>query len=135
MDDNHPWTLTIPGTPESNNRLLRMDFHDRQRLIYEWREKVGLMAKVKRVRFEEPVSLEVTFYFPDRRTRDLINYAAGLDKQIVDALVDVGVVADDNGAHIPEIRLRYRVDKERPRTEIQLTAIESLPAAGPAPAV
>lgn len=130
MNDN-PWTLTIPTTPESNNRLLRMDRHERQRLVYEWRQKVGLLAKVQRVRFEAPVRLDVTFYFPDRITRDLINYAAGLDKQVIDALVDVGIVKDDSGRHIPEITLRYRVDPERPRTELQLTAIESLPAHAP----
>ena len=127
------WTLVIPSTPESNNRLLRMDYHERQRLVTEWRVKVGLLAKVQRVRFEGPVALDVVFYFRDRRSRDLLNFAAGLDKQIVDALTDVGIIKDDNGANIPDIRLRYRVDRERPRTEVMLTAIGSQPDP-PAPA-
>lgn len=53
----------------------------------------------------------VTFAFPDRRRRDLDNLFAAL-KCGIDVLVRLAVIPDDGPEHIPEWRLRYRVDAE-----------------------
>ena len=59
------------------------------------------------------ISMEVTYYFKDRRRRDVTNY----DKPILDALTGI-VYVDDS--QVTDIVLRKRIDKGYPRTEIRI---------------
>lgn len=67
-----------------------------------WRELAGWRFR-QAWRNQPPlgkVMVVVTFHFPDRRRRDPHNWVQHVLKPCVDGMVDAGVVADDDGAHL-----------------------------------
>jgi Holliday junction resolvase RusA-like endonuclease len=65
-------------------------------------------------------SVSLLFRFPDRRRRDLFNYA-GACKPYLDGLVDAGVMADDSGIEWGEIS--RCIDREHPGVTIKIEPI------------
>ena len=64
-----------------------------------------------------PIDLSLVFYFDNERRHDLDNAAAG----VMDALVQAGVIEDDNVKYVSCPTLQYGgVDKTNPRAEIYL---------------
>ncbi len=70
----------------------------------------------------EKVVLVITWYEPDRR-RDPDNIMAG-QKFILDGLVAAGTIPNDSQKYIAGIVHRFRVDKRRPRVEVEIVDIE-----------
>ena len=62
--------------------------------------------------------MSLTYYFQDSRRRDPDNYAG---KLILDGLTKAGVIADDDFDHITLEIKKGGVDKENPRTEVEIT--------------
>jgi hypothetical protein len=65
-------------------------------------------------------SVSLAFRFPDRRRRDIFNYA-GACKPYLDGLVDAGVMADDSGIEWGEIS--RCIDREHPGVTIKIEPI------------
>lgn len=64
-----------------------------------------------------PITLQLTFYFDNKRRHDLDNCAAG----VMDALTKAGILEDDNVNCVDTLILKYGgIDKENPRAEIFL---------------
>jgi len=63
-----------------------------------------------------PLAIQITYYFPDRRWRDVTNY----DKPILDALV--GLAYKDDSQIVTAI-LHKAVDPASPRTEIRIVKV------------
>lgn len=75
-----------------------------------------------RLRTDKPINTGVNvkclFYMPTRRRVDLVNLLEAID----DILVDAGILEDDNSRIIcAHDGSRVRYDKEKPRTEIEIT--------------
>ena len=69
----------------------------------------------------DPVSVKCLFYMPTKRKVDLTNLLEAID----DILVKVGVLQDDHsGIVVSHDGSRVLYDKERPRTEVEITIIE-----------
>lgn len=67
-----------------------------------------------------PINIRAEFYMGTRRRCDLVNLLQALD----DVLVHYGVIADDNYKIVAgHDGSRVLYDKERPRTEIEITEI------------
>ena len=70
-----------------------------------------------------PVNVKCIFYVPTKRACDLTNHLESID----DILVKAGILKDDNykilASHDGS---RVRVDKDNPRTEIEITKQEDL---------
>ena len=112
--------LTVPGNPLSVNHLYGQ--HGKRRFLYaagkKYKELVAKVAtdavKGKKLPTSEDIALMViTYYFPDRRRRDVTNY----DKSPIDALT--GIIYDDD-CQIQMVVLRKSIDKANPRTEIMI---------------
>lgn len=106
--------LTIPGNPLSVNHLYGQ--HGKRRFLYAAGKKYkDLVASIAKPYFKEPldgnVSLEITYYFPDKRRRDVTNY----DKSPIDALS--GIAFQDD-CQVQTCMLRKHIDKDNPHTEI-----------------
>ena len=56
--------------------------------------------------YTKPVRIHYTIYFKDQRKRDLMNFVAVVDKFALDALVERGVIKDDNYKYV----VGYTVD-------------------------
>lgn len=68
-----------------------------------------------------PVNVKAVFYMPTRRIVDLVN----LQEALLDVLVRCNVIADDNSRIVVSMDgSRVDYDKERPRTEVEITHVQ-----------
>ena len=116
--------VTVFDIPPSNNKYMgnSHDFNGYRRIKEEWHWKIkAALNKVKKPK--NPIKravVTITYYFKDSRRRDPDNYSG---KMILDPLVREGVIADDSFSCI-DLRLRRGgVDKNEPRTEIEITEV------------
>ena len=65
--------------------------------------------------------LTFTTYYATNRPHDVDN---SCPKFIIDGLCMAGFIEDDSSAHITQLTLRVGVDKDRPRTEIEVNIIK-----------
>lgn len=79
----------------------------------EYKRDLGVRAKKQENLGNADIFMEICYYFPDRRRRDVTNY----DKVVLDALS--GITYEDD-KQISEIILRKYIDKHNPRTEVRL---------------
>lgn len=115
--------LDIPRVPPSNNVLLRLHWAQRKTLIDEWHSDVfWLVMETGREKFDV-ARVEAVIYFAEKRRRDICNFMASLDKLVLDELVACKVLADDDSVHLPEISVRFDIDKDNPRTEVSVYEI------------
>lgn len=122
-------TLVVPGdTPSKKNgkRIITNSRTGKPMIISSTRHndwEKGAIAAVA-LQFagykvtDYPVALGLTFYFSNKRARDLDNVAAS----IMDVLVKSGVLEDDSTKYVTRLVLEYGgVDKENPRVEVELS--------------
>lgn len=64
----------------------------------------------------ESCKIKITYYFKDKRRHDPSNY----DKFLLDGLVEANIIVDDNYNVIKEFTTVGLVDKENPRTVIEI---------------
>lgn len=70
------------------------------------------------------VELIYTLYPKTKRLCDIGNILSIHDKYLCDALVEFGVLPEDNYNHIPKIQFQFgHIDKDNPRVEIKITEI------------
>lgn len=116
--------ITVYDIPPSNNCFLgnshSFNIYRREKEKWHWLIKAAI-AKVKKP--PQPIGhalVHITYYFGDRRRRDPDNYSG---KMILDPLVREGVLKDDSFGAVT-LRLSGRVQRENPRTEIEIFDLE-----------
>ena len=67
----------------------------------------------------DKVSVTANVYFPDNRRRDLDN----ITKLLCDAIVESGIIEDDNWQILNELHLYGFLDREDPRIELEIKEI------------
>lgn len=121
--------MTIYGNPKTKKNSSQIILNrntGRPMLIpskaYKQYEKdCGMQLKGKGMKIDYPVNLKATYYRKDRRKVDLSN----LHEALQDILVKYGVLADDNFTIVvAHDGSRVEIDKENPRTEVEITAYE-----------
>ena len=76
---------------------------------------------MKSLGIDQPVNVAAKFYMPTRRRVDLTN----LNEALHDILVNYGILTDDNAKIIVSTDgSRVYWDKDNPRTEVIITAVE-----------
>ena len=88
------------------------------KLYYEFEKNCGYFLKRYAKHIDYPVNLNVKFYVPDRRKRDLTN----LENALADILVKYGVLVDDNYSVLAGwdgSRIIYEKDREEIIIEIE----------------
>ena len=108
--------ITVHDIPPSNNQYMgnsrNFNIYRREKERWHWLIKSAL-AKVKKPREPyERAAVHIMYY-----CKDPDNYSG---KMILDPLVREGVLKDDN-FNVVELRLSGGVDKDNPRTEIEIT--------------
>ena len=108
--------LTIPPSANSqwriaNNRIFKT------RLAKDWQEEAAwelkISAKGEKTPFDK-IRVTMDVFFPDNRKRDLDN----LLKLTGDAIQESGVVRND--ADIWEWNVKKKLDREKPRMEVEI---------------
>lgn len=110
--------IVVKEIPPSNNKFLgnSHNFNDYRREKERWHWLIKAAIKERPKEPIEKAEVRITYYFKDRRRRDPDNYSG---KMILDPLVKEGIIVDDSFNHI-ELRLSASIDKENPRTEIEI---------------
>ena len=83
---------------------------------------LALQALTRTKPLTPPVHMHLAFAFPDKRSRDLLNVDT---KALVDGVVDSGLIAEDNWAHVPLVTIEYDDHKtERGHLRVTVTLTE-----------
>ena len=110
----------IPGRLPGLNEIIaaaKSHFGAYAKMKHEHTTAIAWLAK--KLPTYKRVELVITWYEPDQR-RDPDNIMAG-QKFILDGLVAAKVIPNDNQKHIVSIVHRFRVDKQNPRVEVEIT--------------
>lgn len=119
--------ITIPLPPTSKKNSQQIHEYGGRRMIvpsaayrrYETQAGYHLRPRPAQP-LQGPLQVKCLFYMPTRRRVDLVNLLEAAD----DVLVKYGVIADDHsGVVASHDGSRVLYDKERPRTEIEITNI------------
>ena len=82
--------ITIPGIPPSLNQWSRMHWAKAARLKKQWEQDVYFASyNTKPKQSIRYAKVTITFYFKDRRRRDMDNYTP---KFLMDGLVKAGII-------------------------------------------
>lgn len=114
--------ITVNDIPPSNNQYMgnSHSFQVYRRAKEQWHWLIKAAIKEKPARPIERAVVRITYFFRDNRRRDPDNYSG---KFILDPLVREGVIADDSFKHV-ELILSACVDRQNPRTEIEVRAVK-----------
>lgn len=111
--------FAIEVFPPSLNRFIAMKRMAQNNIKQKYKEFGEWLAdyyKIANLNLKK-VRMTYSFYFPDRRRRDMDNYVISV-KFFQDAFVEAKVLVDDNG-DILELEFEsFKYDKGRPRIEI-----------------
>jgi hypothetical protein len=83
------------------------------------RELVGMMACTRKERFKT-ATISLQFYMPNAIRRDTFNMCSSM-KPAIDAIVDQGIIPDDNWKVLTIGAIGVGIDRDNPRVEITLT--------------
>lgn len=70
----------------------------------------------------EKITVEVTFFYPNKRRRDEDN-AMGSLKAAYDGIVDAGLAVDDDYEHMTRMTPLSSIDRQHPRVEFTITRV------------
>jgi hypothetical protein len=95
-----------------------------------WRAKAAATKSFRRTvglictRFDrfEVVEIRLHFFMPDAINRDALNMAQSM-KPAIDALVERGIIAEDNWKKLRVGPMHVAVDRTNPRVEIHLSRV------------
>ena len=101
------WVIAIPpGTPLLNlNDERSMHRMKRYRIVEGIKEAAGWVAKAQRIPRLEHVEAHGLLHVPDKRKRDPGNWMP-TQKAAIDAIVRVGVLADDHAGILADLGIR-----------------------------
>jgi len=109
------YKIVIPEIPPSQNCLLRLHYHKRHEIYKKW--EWWIWGEIKSRGIEGVCKkVKVVFVFPDKKRRDLDNYASF--QPILNAIKHSGLCKDDNFLEV-EITWKAKIGKEA-KTEIYL---------------
>lgn len=124
------FSIMIPPPPRELSPNARVHRFVRNRARKEYAELVAGLIREKYPAGEIPTLTRahgcVTFTFPDLVNRDIDNLFASL-KAAIDAIVRIGVIADDGPKYIPVWTMAYVVNFDQPlpgAVDIRLVQME-----------
>lgn len=116
------WHAVVPlRCVPSANTTTREHWRARARRVDEIATVLGMLrlADGRGIPPLPRARLRLALHFRDRRRRDPQNYLGGA-KQLVDALVRIGVLVDDDAEHLACDEPVLRVDRAAPRAEAEV---------------
>lgn len=115
-------SFTVFEFPPTLNELNRMHFMKRAKLKEQWEKLISDSCLIHGIQPVKRVSITLEFYFPDKRRRDLDNYAFAF-KFIGDALVKRGILPDDSYKEVVELRVICGGVGETKRISVHLVEV------------
>ena len=82
-----------------------------------WRQ---LSDNFQGIRLNEPMELEVKLFKDKSRRADLSNFCSVIDKYATDAIVEYGLISDDNVKILKKVTYLFGGFDENPRAEVTI---------------
>lgn len=115
--------ITLNEIPPTNNKYMgnshNFNEYRREKERWHWLIKGAINKAHRPQRPFERATVNITYYFKDKRRRDPDNYSG---KMLLDPLVREGILIDDSFAVVTLV-LVGEVDKKNPRTEIEIREV------------
>lgn len=115
--------LVIPGNTPSKKNSKQITVRGGRPIVRcsdryaQWNEAAVMTLRVQaRGRKFTDCKIMISFYYGDRRKRDIDNGVAS----VFDTLKDAGIIEDDNYSLIPKCYVESHYDKDNPRAEITI---------------
>ncbi|HBX22645.1 MAG TPA: hypothetical protein DEF34_03255 [Desulfotomaculum sp.] len=108
--------LQIPHVPPSLNVWKKWHWSKEQEYKQELTDAIRGLVMAMRLPWYRLATVQVIIYFSVRRIRDPADNFA--PKQLMDALVQGGILEDDRGDWVQVMVTKLEIDRERPRTEV-----------------
>ena len=113
-------TVSIDYVQPSLNKLLRIHYHEFHQELQRALEHAWVALRGKPKFTGKRVKIAYTIYFGNKHKHDYSNYG---QKLLDDALVQESIIDDDSDKVIVEETLRFKHDKNDPRTEIEIEEV------------
>lgn len=117
--------IVVNDIPPSNNEYMgnshNFNKYRQQKERWHWLIKAALCKAERPKKPLMKAIVKITYFFKDNRRRDLDNFSG---KFLLDPLVAEGIIVDDSFCYIKKLELEAFVDKENPRTVIEIVPIE-----------
>ncbi len=113
--------IIVNDIPPSNNKFIGRNArweYQAEKQKWHWLIKSKIKERPKQP-YKKSV-VKITYYFKSKVRRDPDNYSG---KMLLDPLVRDGILQDDSFYNV-ELILKAFVDKENPRTEIEIIEIK-----------
>ena len=107
--------------PISWNEYERFHWGTRKLINDLWYDYISTLKMKHRVPLLKHPKITFKFYFPTRARRDWFNFTI---KPLADALVNAGIIIDDQDRYVNIEKPVMEYDKENPRTEIHIEVIK-----------
>lgn len=106
----------VKSLPLNLNHYRNAHFHVLNNMKVQFKEAIS--SQLNFPKFEEPVKISYVLYPPTKREIDISNVLCIVDKYFCDALVESGLLVDDNFKYLPQVEFRFGgVDRVNPRAE------------------
>ena len=122
--DNIPLRL-----PASKSKMVSLNLNSYRNLHYQVNNKLKKLlaialktnCKITGTITEYPLHLEYTIYRKDNRKIDLMNAGSIIDKFVCDALIELGILPDDNVQYVKSaLFVDGGIDKANPRAKLKI---------------
>ena len=102
-----------------------MQYNQAKKIVLSWLEEYLKETNQSNIKFTKRVKVTFKVYKPTRRKTDKSNFYSGASKIIYDALVELGVLIDDNDDYISvETLEETEHNKDNPRLYFKFEEIE-----------
>ena len=117
--------IIVPEIPPTNNQFMGNSHsfreYNRMKEYWHWLIRAGIKERPEQP-YQKAV-VTITYFFPDRRKRDPDNYSG---KFILDPLVREKIIKDDSFDNIVLHIQKGGVDKQNPRTVIEVFLCQTM---------
>lgn len=125
------YSITIDGKfPSMNefidaNRRSKGKFNKGNTMKQQSQNEISwqILKQHRKLHIDKPVKLIYSYYEPNKK-RDLDNISGYFHKVFQDALVNCGVIHNDNWHYIVGFTDEFYIDNKHPRIEIKIVEVE-----------
>lgn len=126
------WTITVPlSVPVSKRKFFPLNLNIYRNAHYQTLNKAktvftdNVITRLRKIPVQKKIALTYTIFFPNNRKADISNIGSIVDKFFSDALVDAGIIPDDNYTYLPHVQFFFGgIDRIDPRVEVTITPID-----------
>lgn len=130
------WTISLPlSVPVSKKKNFSLNLNIYRNAHYLVLNKAKtvftsqILSQLRELPKQSLIGLTYNIFLPNQRKADISNIGSVTDKFFSDALVEAGVIPDDNYTYLRQVQFFFGgVDRVNPRVDVTITPIQKEPS-------